>query len=150
MFFKSKSKQNKIIEEKQYIVHNLSKNITPIYGNDYYDDSDGGTVLMFPGTVSLYVNITYKNLSKKLMINEFPCSIGRSKKIADIIISDIQISRNHCVIENFSGKLFVIDNNSKNGISINNKKIKSQSPVLISVGDTVKIGQSYFEILKIG
>jgi hypothetical protein len=63
--------------------------------------------------------------------------IGRSAN-NDIVIEDVSISRSHAIITLVDGKLLIQDMKSRNGISINDKKITDQAEV--AAKDTVKIG----------
>ena len=73
--------------------------------------------------------------SWKLVSKDY--SIGRSSD-NNIILDDITVSRNHALITVSKQKVKIIDNNSTNGIYINNE-IKSEHE--LKSGDKIQIGK---------
>tara|TARA_A100001035_G_C27779880_1_gene501176 strand:+ start:37 stop:384 length:348 start_codon:yes stop_codon:yes gene_type:complete len=73
--------------------------------------------------------------SWKLVSKDY--SIGRSSD-NNIILDDITVSRNHALITVSEQKVKIIDNNSTNGIYINNE-IKSEQD--LKSGDKIQIGK---------
>ena len=73
--------------------------------------------------------------SWKLVSNEY--SIGRSSE-NNIILDDITVSRHHALITISEQGVKIIDNNSTNGIYINNE-IKSEHK--LKSGDKIQIGK---------
>ena len=73
--------------------------------------------------------------SWKLVFKDY--SIGRSSD-NNIILDDITVSRNHALITVSEQKVKIIDNNSTNGIYINNE-IKSEQD--LKSGDKIQIGK---------
>ena len=73
--------------------------------------------------------------SWKLVSKDY--SIGRSSE-NNIILDDITVSRNHALIIISEQKVKIIDNNSTNGIYINNE-IKSEQE--LKSGDKIQIGK---------
>ena len=83
--------------------------------------------------------------SWKLVSKDY--SIGRSSE-NNIILDDITVSRNHALIIISEQKVKIIDNNSTNGIYINNE-IKSEHE--LKSGDKIQIGKYLLlltEVLK--
>lgn len=70
-------------------------------------------------------------------------SIGRSKE-NDIVLSDFSVSRFHAFIYEEAGEWFIEDNNSTNGVYVNNKKIKKEK---IEIGDEITIGNFKLELI---
>ena len=73
--------------------------------------------------------------SWKLVSKDY--SIGRASE-NNIILDDITVSRNHALIIISEQKVKIIDNNSTNGIYINNE-IKSEHE--LKSGDKIQIGK---------
>ena len=69
-------------------------------------------------------------------IADAPVSIGRSPK-CDIFLNDMTVSRTHAVIEREGDAYVIRDDNSFNGIWINNKNIEAKPLVY---GDVIQIG----------
>lgn len=69
-------------------------------------------------------------------------TIGR-KSNNDIVLHDDSVSGNHCLIEFQNNKYVIHDNNSANGIIIDNKPIKSHT---LQEDQIILIGRSKFKI----
>ncbi len=67
-------------------------------------------------------------------------SIGRAQE-CDIILADLNVSREHAILRNCDGSYEIRDRQSKNGIYINGKRIRQK---LLKDGDLVSIGESLF------
>ena len=65
--------------------------------------------------------------------------VGRSD-ICDLYIDDIKLSRQHFVIENEDGNLFIQDLKSKNGTFLNGTRVSSRQ--LLHSGDKIVAGLS--------
>ena len=52
--------------------------------------------------------------------------IGRDPSVADIIISELIVSKLHCSIFNKEDSIFIKDCNSTNGVYINSEKVTEQ------------------------
>lgn len=70
-------------------------------------------------------------------------SLGRSKE-CDILLSDFSVSRSHAFIYEENGVWFIEDNNSTNGVFVNNKKVHKSK---IDVGDEITIGNFKLELI---
>lgn len=70
-------------------------------------------------------------------------SLGRSKE-CDILLSDFSVSRSHAFIYEENGIWFIEDNNSTNGVYVNNKKVQKAK---IDVGDEITIGNFKLELI---
>jgi hypothetical protein len=67
-------------------------------------------------------------------------TLGRSES-ADIVVKSEGVSRLHAVIAKSEGAWFIQDNNSKNGVLLNGKRIRQ---AWLSDGDIIQIGSSVF------
>ena len=65
-----------------------------------------------------------------------PLSVGRNPK-CDIFLNDMTVSRNHASIVPCADGYLVRDENSYNGVWVNNESVESR---LLAVGDVVQIG----------
>ena len=86
--------------------------------------------------------IKYKNKEKLIPISESPLTFGRSDD-CDITLKEESISGQHCTIQIIDGEVWVIDNESKNGTTINNQGIKRNR---LFLNDVVQIGEIFLEI----
>jgi pSer/pThr/pTyr-binding forkhead associated (FHA) protein len=70
---------------------------------------------------------------------DVPLIIGRSADV-NLPVADGKLSREHCKIL-FDGKFYVLDDlGSKNGTHLNNRKLKSTTP--LRSGDEIRIGNT--------
>ena len=76
------------------------------------------------------------------MLNEGTYTIGRLAE-HEIILDDVTVSRNHAVIDIEGTKSQITDNDSTNGIYINNSLISESSE--LNSGDKLQIGK--FQLL---
>lgn len=93
------------------------------------------------GEIDIYINDekidTYK-------ISQRPIIIGRDPSKSNIIISELIVSKSHCTIYNEDNNTFIRDNNSTNGIYMDNEKIsekelKDNDVILLGKKGTIKI-----------
>ena len=98
-------------------------------------------------TVKFVLNIlNQSSRSSSWMLNEGNYTIGRLAK-HEIILDDVTVSRNHgkIVIESTNSK--ITDNNSTNGIYINDILIKDSTE--IHSGDKIQIGKFLLLFTKV-
>ena len=72
-----------------------------------------------------------------------PLLIGRSEE-ADIQVSDIWASRQHCQLEDEDGKVVLRDLNSRHGTLVNGEPIEDISA--LSPGDEIAVGLTKFKV----
>lgn len=75
--------------------------------------------------------------TKRFVVSPTGLRIGRAPP-ADIVLSDRQVSRSHCLVELADGGLRVSDLNSTNGTFIDGERISGPSP--LGVGSTLRVG----------
>ncbi len=78
-------------------------------------------------------------------LNQGQISIGRGKR-NDIALESAKASRNHATIMFEGDEIYIVDNNSSNGIKLNGIKIKPDTPTLIKARDIFVIGDFEFKI----
>ena len=84
--------------------------------------------------VDVYVNDEKTNIHT---VNE-ETKVGRDPAQADIIISELIVSKLHCIIYSSGDDFFIKDNNSTNGIYIGDQKISEQK---IEDGEVILLGK---------
>ena len=72
-----------------------------------------------------------------------PSVIGRNTD-ADMQVPDSQVSRRHCELYEYEGKLAVRDVGSVNGTQVNGHKIEQDT--FLSTGDTLGVGRVTFRV----
>lgn len=72
-------------------------------------------------------------------------SIGRSKS-SDVVVSDLAVSRNHCVLLRRSDGWFITDTGSTGGTFVNGVPVEGRAQVLIN--DVITIGSTEFEFRR--
>jgi len=75
--------------------------------------------------------------TKRFVVSPTGLRIGRAPP-ADIVLSDRQVSRSHCLVELADGGLRVSDLNSTNGTFIDGERISGPSP--LAVGSMLRVG----------
>jgi eukaryotic-like serine/threonine-protein kinase len=86
------------------------------------------------------IKIKLNNIQTKI-------TIGREARNDVIISNDPHISRMHAIIERKGNNFYIIDNNSQNGVMINNKKISRNKKVKIHTNMLVFIGRTTLKLL---
>jgi pSer/pThr/pTyr-binding forkhead associated (FHA) protein len=97
-----------------------------------------------PGTVGeidVVVNSEKTNIHTLAPVTK----IGRDPAQADIIIPELVVSKLHCTIYSQGDRFFIKDDNSTNGVYVNNQKITEQE---IENGDTILLGKKGTVILN--
>jgi pSer/pThr/pTyr-binding forkhead associated (FHA) protein len=88
------------------------------------------------------LNNELKTTSWKLQLGDY--NIGRSSENR-IILDDITVSRNHCILHILKDKAILIDLDSTNGIFVNGDlKVKAE----LNSGDRLQIGKYQFLLTK--
>ena len=97
--------------------------------------------------IKFVLNVLNQNSrSSSWMFNDGNYTIGRLEE-HEIILDDVTVSRSHgkIIIDNNSAK--IIDNNSTNGIYVNNLLIKDKSE--LHSGDKIQIGKFLLLFTKV-
>ena len=100
------------------------------------------------------VTLENKDTNQKIPVLFWENSVGRSKG-SDIVVADMSVSRDHCVLLRRSEGWFVSDIGSKYGTQVNGTRIRTRTKVNIddeiTVGNTtlvLKRGDEYQERLR--
>lgn len=80
----------------------------------------------------------------RFVVGEDGASIGRRGN-NDIVIPDAYVSGSHAIIAYRDGGFYLTDTGSTNGTTVNGEAISAQSPVLLSPGDRIGLGQVTLE-----
>ena len=70
-------------------------------------------------------------------------SIGR-ESLNDVVLDDMTVSRVHCSIINDSSRLFIRDENSTNGTSVNDHVLSPNEVVELHHGDAIRMARCLF------
>lgn len=84
------------------------------------------------------LEIRIENNFKNYHIKKPNTSIGRGKE-CDVIIKDMTVSTLHATITNEGGEFYIQDNESTNGVFVNDLKIKKKN---IKPGDIIRMGKA--------
>jgi hypothetical protein len=95
-------------------------------------------------------SVDYQGYPDKILLDKFPCTVGRSKEDSDILVEDKSVSRKHAIVECTDGKYSIIDCNSSNGIQLNGSLISPGIPYALKIGDEVKLGRVDMKVTSIG
>lgn len=76
-------------------------------------------------------------------LNSLPATVGRGEE-ADVCVHDSWASRIHCRLAEQDGELWVEDNNSSNGTSLNGKTASRRQ---VRSGDELTVGITTFRVL---
>ncbi|MFZ2656497.1 MAG: FHA domain-containing protein [Victivallales bacterium] len=72
-------------------------------------------------------------------------SIGRAES-SDIVLQSSKVSRNHCHISRNNNSWLMVDDDSRNGLFVNGRKMKKR---FLCEGDIVRIGTGSVELIYI-
>ena len=86
------------------------------------------------GEIDVYVNDDKINIHTLTPVTR----IGRDPGQADIVISELIVSKLHCTIFSQGERFFIKDNDSTNGIYVNHEKVTEQE---LQNGDTILLGK---------
>jgi len=73
--------------------------------------------------------------------------VGSSPDSNLVIMHDHYVSRRHALLRRERGRLWVVDEHSKNGTFVNGKRV-GDTPMVIEVGDQIAMGKSVFEVAQ--
>lgn len=122
---KKKSPEDRPIEEKTEVIeHEISfeRRETRI--------EEPGAV----GEIDIYVNDDKTNIHTLDPVTK----IGRDPAQSDIVISELIVSKLHCIIFSRDERFFVKDNDSTNGVYVNHEKVSEQE---LKNGDMILLGK---------
>ena len=86
------------------------------------------------GEIDLYVNDDKTNIHTLAPVTK----IGRDPAQSDIVISELIVSKLHCIIFSQGDRFFIKDNDSTNGVFVNHQKVSEQE---LKNGDTILLGK---------
>lgn len=75
-----------------------------------------------------------------ITIRRSPYTLGRNPEYVDYVINKPTVGRRHLQITLDNGKVYVRDNNSRNGTFINQERLNSNELYELQEGDSLKIG----------
>ncbi len=79
---------------------------------------------------------------KSFPLGKKTLTVGRNP-MADIFLEDLSVSRDHAMIRPVEGRVEIADLNSRNGVEVNGKRVKTQ---VLRAGDKVAIGKCLFVV----
>ena len=74
-----------------------------------------------------------------------PCLIGRGRE-TNLFVDSLLVSRNHCRLDLFNGKVFITDLGSRNGTTVNGQLLSQHTPVELSNQSVFSIGPLTFQL----
>lgn len=110
-----------------------------------------GTVLVNgqvrPGWTIVFYNLATRERSQYHFAGQM--TIGRAADADEthvkmVIPGDGEISKNHCMIYEYEGKLCVADLNSKNHTYLNG--VRLDAPAFLATGDMIRVGKKEFRV----
>jgi hypothetical protein len=72
--------------------------------------------------------------------------VGRSRRLADVVVEDSSLSRRHARLRLRDHRLEIEDLNSNNGVYLNKRRIEKVEPIPISAGDTLRLGNLHLVV----
>lgn len=82
----------------------------------------------------------------RIIPEEYPCVIGKSKRSSDYTLEDHTISRVHARLDESDGEVTIEDLNSTNGTFVNGDRLKPHEPHVISTGDIITLSNLEYEV----
>ncbi|MGI6394966.1 MAG: FHA domain-containing protein [bacterium] len=95
--------------------------------------------------------MNFKFISGKYVGGEFFIRQGQRLLVgrdisSDVAIVDSKVSRNHATITAKAGRVFIEDSSSTNGTFVNGEKIPPTTPIEITDGTTISVGDSVIAV----
>ncbi len=90
------------------------------------------------------LSVTGGPLTGKSFEARIPCVLGR--KDSDVIVADPMVSKTHAAIRLLEGRLTLVDLNSTNGTTLNDRPVKQQE---LKKGDLIGMGSTYLKFLGV-
>lgn len=78
-----------------------------------------------------------------IKITQAYCSLGRGK--TDLRLDDLRVSRHHADLEQSQGTLTLIDNQSTNGLFVNDEKVIKKA---LTKGDIIRLGDTSLKVVQ--
>lgn len=97
-----------------------------------------------PSGARIRLSVTGGPLAGKSFEARIPCVLGR--KDSDVIVADPMVSKTHAAIRLTDGKLTLVDLNSTNGTTLNERPVKQQQ---LKNGDLIGMGSTYLMFLGV-
>ena len=79
--------------------------------------------------------------NKQVIVNDFPCKVGKIKEEVDVTINDISVSRVHCQLAKKENKIVIMDLNSTNGTYLNGIPLENGEILEIEKNDEILVGK---------
>lgn len=86
---------------------------------------------------------------QRLVLKGLPLTIGKLKGRVSVVLSDRSVSRIHARLEGYGGRISVRDLNSRNGTSVNGRKLSPNESVQLQEGDMVCFGRERFRYERV-
>jgi hypothetical protein len=100
-----------------------NKEVTPDLPEESYDDDRTELSRIVQQKLKDYIDVYIKSeFHNSYSIDKDVTHIGRDPSVADVIISDLIVSKLHCTIRAREGVYFIVDENSTNGIYDKNSR----------------------------
>lgn len=94
-----------------------------------------------PGTKPS-VDIEINDKTENFVLDKLRTTIGRGKD-NDILIANLTVSNHHATITNEGGVFYIEDNDSTNGVKVNELKVSKQK---IQINDVVRLGKATLKL----
>ena len=78
---------------------------------------------------------------KQVILEEFPCKVGKIKEEVSVVINDVSVSRVHCQFVKKENKIALMDLNSTNGTFLNGMPLGNGEMIEIEKNDEILIGK---------
>jgi pSer/pThr/pTyr-binding forkhead associated (FHA) protein len=83
-------------------------------------------------------------VSRGAFEKETPLILGRSDKVADIVVADDSVSKRHCLFERTAEGVTITDCGSTNGTTVGEVDLPPNRPYLLRGGESLTMGKFTF------
>ena len=97
-------------------------------------------------TTAILVGVTGSLKDHRFFVQEEIFRIGASTDNDLIIKNDAYVSGNHANLRYRQGALSIVDQHSKNGTFVNDKRLQD-APLIVKAGDKIRLGKSIVEVV---
>lgn len=111
---------------------------------DEFDEEAGTTILGLEEDYKSGASIERISSGEIIELYKDEFKVGRDKNSCDFIIDNKSVGRLHAVLTRKNGQYYILDNSSRNGTFLNDRKIISMTEYSIKNGDEIRLANETF------
>ncbi len=113
----------------------------PVRIEDYFEDVADEVTVFFDQDEYLTLKWKEGHFSKEYILEEFPVTVGKMHRSAQMVMEDTSVSRLHARFRKQGNTVYLQDLDSTNGTYVNNKQLSVGEERIIRRGDEIQFGK---------